>query len=144
MNETYFADKENWLGSHYELYIEYPLATDDAYLIKAMDAVWKMPLLHGPYIGPYHGHGEALRPVVLPETLDPIEATYLYGVLELPEGRCVGRCLIVSRSGKDKWLSFYIPVGMLELVYELDYTFEPKSNPWMVEVDQALLDIAQA
>src|SRR5205814_4376040 len=83
-------------------------------------------------------------PVVLPETLDPIEATYLYGILELPEGRCVGSCLIVSRSGKDKWLSFYIPVGMLELVYELDYTFEPKSNPWMVEVDQALLDIAQA
>src|SRR5437773_11754400 len=80
-----------------------------------MQSVWTMPSQHGPYLGPYDGHGEALRPVALPKMLDLIEATYVYGVLELPEGRFVGCCLIVSRTGKDKWLSFYIPTGMLAL-----------------------------
>jgi hypothetical protein len=143
MNETDFADKENWLGSHYELYIDYPLATDEAYLVKAMHAVWAMPSLHGPYVGPYNGHGEALHPVTLPEMLDPVEATHMYGVLELPEGTFVGCCLIASRTDSGKWFGFYIPAGMLALVYQLDYTFQLESNPWMEEIDQALLDIAQ-
>jgi len=62
MTEQEFADRENWLGSFYEMGIEYAPGTSGQQLLAAIEAPWQHPLLEGPVIGPYSDHAPALTP----------------------------------------------------------------------------------
>jgi hypothetical protein len=139
ISERDYAAEGHWRGSFYELAIDYSGVPAEQRL-PVVNALWTSPLLRGPFAGPYAEHQETLRPVPLPAALVPTGSIDFCGVLRLPGRRSVG-CHVSANVAE--WMIFAIPTGMLELVYGVTYPIEPHDNPWMQEVDEALVDLAQ-
>lgn len=121
MTEQEFADRENWLGSFYEMGIEYAPGTSGQQLLAAIEAPWQHPLLEGPVIGPYSDHASALTPTTIPPVLENMSR--LYGMVHLPRRRTIGCISLVMGSGTDSieeisardtcWVMLAIPMGWL-------------------------------
>jgi hypothetical protein len=146
MDPREFLDRENWLGSFYELAIEVAPYGDDARLLTAQQALWRAPSLDGPYLAPYESPDVAFRPVSLPTTIGPEDTRHLHGVLHLPGDRSLGcKSVIVREPDRSDWLIFCVPTGMLGLVFpHIVYPLERTANPWLDEVDHTFLALAGA
>lgn len=141
-----FFEPENWLGSFYELAMEYAPYGDDKRLLHAQRTLWDTPSLRGPYAAPYESGDETFRLHSLPTSIGPEDTFHLHGVFNLPRDRSLGALSVTVREvDRSDWLIFCLPTGMLELVYpHLDYPLERAANPWMDEIDSALLALAEA
>lgn len=153
MDRQEYESGDNWAGTYYELSIEYAPGGDDARVLPALHALWHTSLLSGPVAGPYRegtSH-DVFAPVELPTSLCPEGGDTLYGLFHLPPYRPIG-CLstltrLDSLEGEEQssdWLSFCIPTGMLDLAFDVAYPILPSTNPWMAEVDRALIGIAES
>jgi hypothetical protein len=138
-----FLDRENWLGSFYELAIEYSPPREDERLLKAIHALWSCQQLEGPVDGPY-GEQHVKQGSRLPLSLEPEDYHNLYGKIKLAEGNTVG-CLSVTvrEKGGSDWLDLCIPTGMLGLAYQVEYPLFPSTNPWLSEIDHVFMTIAE-
>ncbi len=67
-----------------------------------------------------------------------------YGLIRLPGTAPIG-CLsaIVREDAGAEWVELGIPMGMLDLVFQVRHPLYPKPNPWMPIVDHVLLEIAE-
>jgi len=137
--ETFLA-QENWYGSYYELAIEYYPVGNDESLLKAVQAIWESPYLSGPWFEETSFGNSA----DMLQSLENEGGHLLYGLLQVEKNIEVGCliCLVREEEGSD-WLDFCIPTGMLELVFNVEYPLLIDNNPWMLGVDQILLDIAK-
>jgi len=147
MNHSAFADRENWRGTFYELFVEYHPAGNDARLLTAIQALWDAPLLYGPLAGPDSAPDRVLQPVPLPASLGTElgDLNRLYGVLALPEHPPLG-CLSLTvreEQGSD-WLDFCLPTGMLAVAFPVAYPLLAQANPWLTEINRVLLTLADA
>jgi hypothetical protein len=139
MERSEFARTENWDGSYYELCLELGPVGNDALATRALEALWRRPELHGPWL--QRADVEAGAKPVVPSVR---EANY-YGWLTLPDGNEVGCASYLIRiDGESDWLDLSIPTGMLELRYALSYPLDRSSNPWQVQVDGLLARIGGA
>ncbi len=146
MDPRAFRDQENWLGSFYELAIEYAPYGDDERLLHAQRALWSAPSLDGPYEFTFEPSDQPLRLMSLPTSIGPTDVYSLHGVLHLSRGRSLGvKSVTIREEDRSDWLVFCVPLGMLELVYpHIEYPLKRAANPWMDEVDQVLLEIAES
>jgi hypothetical protein len=136
-----FLEQENWHGSYYELAIEYCPVGDDQQLLKAVQAFSEIPCLTSLWFERTSFGG----PPDMLQSLERFGGPTLYGLLEVDQSQRIGCLLKIIREqdGSD-WLDFSIPTGMLELVFDVDYPLLVGNNPWIPQVDQILLDIAEA
>ncbi|MDB5056585.1 MAG: hypothetical protein JWO59_57 [Chloroflexi bacterium] len=51
--------------------------------------------------------------------------------------------MVREEQGSD-WLDFCIPSGMLAMIFSIDYHWFHETNPWLQEIDQILLRMADA
>lgn len=162
-----YMNLNNWLGSFYELSMEYRPSGDRARLLAAVRALWRAPYLAGPYPSPYdqphegspewwaaqrmafeqpyRQPGPLPEPLALPEALEAGDADLLQGTVTLPGRHAMGCHVQITwdAAGADL-LQLEIPVGMLELAFEVDYPIMPATNPWVPEVEEALRQVGEA
>lgn len=116
MPRPLFTFPDVWLGGFYELAIELGPRSDER-LRLALEAIWSLPELNGPY-GRRDMEPEE-QPRVEP-TLEAIDFGHLQGVATLPSGERVacGTFAVREEDGPD-WLLLYIPMGALERVCDV-------------------------
>ncbi len=151
MTEQEFAHHYNWYGTFYTLGMEYEPGVGTRQLLTALRTLWQHPLLEGPVLGPYAEQVPTLTPTTIPSVLENMSS--LYGVFHLPHGKAVGCLSSVLCPGTEPmeevaarcacWVLLYIPSAMLERAYSVEYPIESATNPWIDQVDQQLLDVAE-
>lgn len=145
MRNSDYIEPENWLGSFYELAMEYHPVGNDQRLLEGIRAAWASPYLSGPW----SGHYELEQPGYVADLLQPQGLNGLYGLLKITEQGSVGCTTLTVREtlgggeGSD-WLDICIPTGMLSLVFPVRYPLEREHNPWLYQVDTVLRSIADA
>jgi hypothetical protein len=133
-----YLDKRNWEGSCYELAIEYYPGGNDVRLYNAVNAIWNLNALSGPWLHPDGFLGTDR----MPESLD--EASHLYGLLKITQSRAVGCYTTTVREKDDSdWLKFCLPVSMLSLFYNVQEPLAQYNNPWLREIDDIFIRLAQ-
>lgn len=137
--------REDWYGSWYDLAIEVGPAGDDRRLLEALGAVWRAPGLRGPWPRPDAGAGARPVDVHLPLAFEDVQR--LYGVLHLAGHGPLGCLSVVVREespGGADWLDVSVPTSMLRHEFPVRYPLIRTDNPWLREIDRALLLIADA
>jgi len=138
MDRTQYLNKKNWQGSCYELAIEYFPGGNDVRLLNAVNAIWNERALSGPWLS----QDGFLGTDRMPESLDDV--THLYGLLKLSKEHAVGCYTITHRQTDDSdWLKFCIPLTMLSLTYPVEYPLYRLDNPWLDEIAQVFIRLAQ-
>ncbi len=139
MERKEYLQEDRWRGSFYEISLELGPAGDDKCVDRALRALWSRPEVCGPWLD---------RSDVGAETVNvSAEVSYprLYGSFVFDDGRDVG-CMshIIRVDGESDWLDFSIPTGMLEYRFKVLYPLDRATNPWMVDVDEALARVGSA
>lgn len=130
-----FREPDLWSGSWYELLLEYPTAINNSVVVGQVNqAVWTTPSLSGVVLSQAE-FGERWQGVDQRATM-----VDLYGCLQLDETRVVA----CGTTWIESDLILYIPVGMLELVYPVDYPLTLELNPWLPQLRQALATVGVA
>lgn len=134
-------NRKNWLGSYYELGLEFDSATfDEQMRFHLLQAVWQdLPLLG--IVEERNMFGQPWRSIDVALGNKPYYQCY--GCIRLKNGRIVGCGSRFFQDGNDLWFVLYIPLGMLGLVYSVDY-MQPithEGNPWTIKVDEVLAPI---
>lgn len=135
-----FQEAENWLGSYHELAMELHPAGDDERLLRAVKRLWEHRALTGPWTE-REGFGAA---PAMPASILHAGPAPCYGAFALRGGREIG-CVshVVREEGGSDWLTLSLPTAMLGLAYRVAYPLTAELNPWLVEVDEVLLDVAE-
>jgi hypothetical protein len=130
-------DPELWLGSHYELSLAMPLGSlEVATRLRFLAALQEDGHVHG-----YVGSRQDLGTPWLQLDEGMAQANYHYGVLRIPGKRLIGCMVLMFENDHEAWCELAIPVGMLELIYPVDYPIDPAS-PWTGELDAHLARLA--
>ena len=143
--ETFLAE-ENWYGGSYDLVIKYFPLGDDQRLLKAFQAFYDIPCLSGFWFDK-NSFG---RPPDMLHSFDRDRMASRCGLIEVAQSQPVAWSAYLPREpdGSDwygsDWLVFGIPVGMLDLVFDISYPITRNDNPWLPQVDQIYVDIATA
>lgn len=124
-----FRDPDAWSGSWYELALEFPAHTNGALVFRQVNQIiWQLPSLSG-VVTSHANFGEPWQ-----DAAQWADGRDLYGSVRLD-----ANTLVACGS---TWLSqsfiLYIPVGVLELVYPVDYPLSPELNPWLPTLREAL------
>ncbi len=139
MDKAVYCDDEHWSGSYYGLCLELGDCGDDERVYKALNALWMNERLAGPW---RTRHDVNMPAITVTQGVD--DGT-LYGVARLTSGHELGVLSILVRvSDESDWLNLSIPVGMLEWCYPVKYPLQYRTNPWMEDVDQFLVEIGAA
>lgn len=134
-----FIDRENWHGSCYELGIDYSDMGDER-IIAAMRTLWDISDVCGPLGGPYAMGDRALEMVSVPALLYEDKAATAYGLTRLDPGDYVGFSATITSL---RWLVICVPMGMLEIFYNIDYPITTENDSWATPLRNRLMDIAQ-
>jgi hypothetical protein len=132
---------ENWYGSHYELGLAFePGSLNQEGRLHLLQTLWQHPHLRGVLEHP-KAYGQAWRGVEVALANRPYYQCW--GCIRLHNGRVVGCSSSFLDLADDWWFALSIPLGMLNLVYSVDYT-QPtthEGNPWTIKVDEVLAPI---
>lgn len=139
-----FTSKDVWGGSFYELAIELGPRSDER-LAAASAALWRHPKLDGPY-------GDNKREPWNQELVSPSLVvsdelvTHLYGVATLPDGHQVpcGSVAVREQESAIDWLDLYIPLGVLETIYEIEHPDNPSWRVWAEPLQDWFADIGRS
>jgi hypothetical protein len=130
-------DPELWLGSHYELALAMPLGS----LGVATRLHFLAALQDEAHVRGYVGSRQDLGASWLPLDEVTAQANYHYSAFRIPGKRLIGCLAMLLENEFEAWCELAIPVGMLELVYPVDYPIDPAS-PWAGELDALLASLA--
>jgi uncharacterized protein YjbI with pentapeptide repeats len=133
-------DLEAWLGSHYELALNYsPQTLDQDARLRLLRVLWGNPRL----VGLVSSRGEFGQAWQQPDVADTERGHHRLGCIRLTPDRVLGcGSLFIDL---DTLLQFvvYISSGMLDEVYRVGYPIVRHGNPWIREVDEVLAEIAR-
>lgn len=141
MNRNEFLNIENWYGSYYELAIEYHPKGNNKTLIDAINAIWQLTELTGPW-REKEMFGEK------PQKIELVDqgTNDLFGLVTFKGVRPIGCCNFTIREsfadGAD-WLCFSVPTSMLELAFDVKYPLFDDENPWLKSIDRFFLKCAK-
>jgi hypothetical protein len=131
---VYLRDPESWAGSCYELALATPIGTlDGPTRLRILSALQRDPFIEG-FVTSRRDVGLGWR------ALDETCASH-YSVLRIPNKQVIGCRVMFLDNEYEGWRLFDIPVGMLELVYLLEYPIEETSE-WIAELEPLLAGIA--
>ena len=140
MEREDYEKRNNWAGSFYELALRSPVKGDIRALQPVMAALWSSAEL----IGPWRERGDVGTPSHT-TTLEAGELNSLYGILQVSDSVHVGCFTDIFDEPDDfAWLCLSIPTAMLDRYYDVREPLGHRNNPWLDELDAALLRIAGA
>jgi hypothetical protein len=161
VQKSAYIKRSSWLGSKYELAMEFYPAGDDTRLLAALHDLWSDGNLAGPLESPYNYPEEeltllsvpapdepalqAITAVPLPDRFGPGDPDHLFGLMTIPSYPAIGiECFTVREEQGSDWLYLGIPTGMLEHIVSVDYSLSHEKNPWMDDVDEHFLRLADS
>ncbi len=137
-----FTDDNAWSGGFYELMFRLHESMDPQ---KALSILWNRTELEGCYLDHTREPSEQ-------EKVSPLGASYQghwYGLATLPNKKqCAAGSFWGEYDNIGVWLTFYIPIGSLGVVYSLGaFPFNIPATPypesWMLEVNDWFRKIAE-
>ena len=138
MDRSQYEDERNWRGSFYELSVELGPVGGDALASSASATLWQHPSIRGPW---RRRADYSLKPVEASGDLEEM----LFGSVLLPNGIELGCVVYFIRGDADAdWLDLSIPMGMLELAFQVRYPLASSTNPWLSDLDLHLAEIGRA
>ena len=147
-SEEVFTNPDNWAGGFYELALEFS-PSSAVTLDQALQTLWHQETLVGCYAE--HNNVPSHQRCVLPSLQAIEELGHLFGLATLPNGATVPcGCYIVREDDASDWLNFYIPMGVLSVVYNVQgFPFSSEhstsqSDEWRIQVDSWLLALSQS
>ena len=139
MEREAFLRRDNWAGFYYELALRSPIKGDLQALQPIVAALWSSPEL----VGPWQERENINDPPRTDIVVEAEEITSYYGILHVADRIHVGcHTSTFDEPGNFSWLSLCIPSGMLGNYYQIRYPLDHSNNPWLQELDAALLRIA--
>jgi hypothetical protein len=130
----YLRDPESWAGSYYELALATRIGTlDGPTQLHILSALQQDPLFEG-FVTSRRDVGLGWR------ALDETRGSH-YGVLRIPNKQIIGCRIMFLDNEYEGWCLLDIPMGMLELIYPVEYPVEVTSD-WIAELDPVLAGIA--
>lgn len=131
---AYLRDRESWSGSGYEPALAAPIGTlDGPTRLHILSVLQREPHISGLTID---RDKIEFRWPALDET-----AAYYPGVVHVPDKGTIGCRLTFIDNDFEAWCLLYIPMGMLGLIYPVEYPVEVTSD-WIAELDPLLAGIA--
>jgi hypothetical protein len=131
-------NQENWQGSFYELGLAFALQQlNQQRRSQLLQEVWNTPYLQG-VVRERKDFGKSWLPPAAAST----EADHhCYGCIRLNNGQIIGCGSLFIEVKSITWFVFYIPLGMLDLVFPVNYPISKQNNPWRVEIDNRLASL---
>jgi len=137
-------DWDNWVGSHYELAIQFdPDLFDQNARLRLLRHVWHHPSLLGVVELPDDfGHSW----LGTDDLLHTEDAWHYYGCIRFDENDIVGCGSVFSGTSDGLWFILYVPLTMVGRVYPVDYEspITHEGNPWTLKVDELLAAIGRS
>ncbi len=137
-------DWDNWVGSHYELAIQFdPDSFDQNARLRLLQYTWQHPYLLGVVARPEDfGHPWLDNHTLLSSE----DSQHYYGCIRYGKKDIIGCASVMYKTGDELWFVVYIPLGMLQKIYSIDYDapITHKGNPWTLEVDELLASIGRS
>jgi hypothetical protein len=65
-----------------------------------------------------------------------------YAELSLGEGVLGCAVVVLTDARNYRWLVLSVPVGMIQLLYHVEYPLESRKNEWLASLEAALVDVA--
>jgi hypothetical protein len=136
---SFCKSDESWSGSYYEVSMEYSREVfykrGPAYY---MNLLWEHPALCGVVRTP----DQFGLPWQQIDALDTPQGQHFYGCIRFPTGRIIGCGSQYTASKEMIWLTLYIPLSMLDLLFPIHYPVTHEKNPWITQFDTFLATIA--
>lgn len=139
LNPAAYFDRENWLGSFAELAIDLGGWHVDRAL-RAVAACWSQGSLHGPYVNPKTQEPPLPADHAIHRERDNWNWT-AYGEIAV-EDVILGCQTMLIRDDDSDWLDIAIPTGMLHLVGDISYPFEPANHAWWSKLESVFVNVA--
>ncbi|WP_010095594.1 hypothetical protein [Ornithinibacillus scapharcae] len=141
MNYSEYNSPENWIGGYYELSIEFHPCGDDQRINKALRSLDKSPFFTGLW---RERTDYQQSPASLPIIIEENSVSPFYGALHISDGKLLPCCISVIRVPEESdWLDISIPLASLELFYPFNYPLTKELNPWLSQVDELLINLAE-
>jgi hypothetical protein len=119
-------------GSYYELVMELSPGAEKSGAAQLLQAFWHDPQVVGVVHDP-NEYGQPWRDIgALPHGRHDF-----YGCLRLDDEELVGCASLWSAPA----CIVYIPIGMFELIYPVDYPLTAELNPWLPKIDRVLAHV---
>lgn len=135
-------DRNDWAGSFYDLSVDLGRDEGGERLMKAVQAAWRSHILSGPW-STQEDVSYPDRRLSVPSYIPPDDIPVYTATLTLSGGQVVGVVWTVIY-GETNSLDFGIPLGMLGRAFPLVYPLDLETNPWLAEVDSALIELAES
>jgi hypothetical protein len=136
-----FNNSDNWIGSFYELSIEYHPVGNNKRLNQALIALQNFELFNGLWKERQDFQSDSIS---LPINILDDSVNQLFGTL-IMSGENTLPCLIsvIRIDGESDWLDISIPQVTLENFYSCKYPLTKEFNPWLAKVDEIFIRIAK-
>lgn len=132
-------NKQNWLGSFYELGVAFnPRDLDEQRRSQLLQTLWSDPQLQG-IVSDQADFGQLW---LNSQEASIINGQHSYGCIHLMDGNTLGCASCFVSTKEVSWLLLYMPLAMLGLVYPVTYPLINNSQPWMLYVNNTLVQIA--
>lgn len=143
MNADFFSNFHEWSGGYYELSVEYHPVGNNSRVNKALTALCKMECFWDIWADKKE---EQKLLLCLPITIEEDSVRQFYGALACPHSSQVELpCVItVCRvEGQSDWLDIAIPQAAFERVYQSKYPLTLELNPWLKQINELLVQVAE-
>lgn len=132
---------DNWIGGYYELSIEFEASGDDNRLNQALMALQNFKSFNGLWRESQHFKSYSIS---LPIKLNEDSVNQFYGTISMTDGKTLPSLISLIRvEGESDWLDLSIPQSTLQQFYPCQYPLTKKLNPWLAEVDEILIKLAE-
>jgi hypothetical protein len=130
---------ESWSGSYYEVSMGYSreifYKREPSYYMKLL---WENPALCGVVRDPDQ-FGVSWQQI---DALDTPQGQHFYGYMRFPTGQIIGCGSQYTASKEMIWLTLYIPLSLLDLLFPIHYPVTHKESPWITQINKFLATIA--
>lgn len=141
MKYSEYIDDANWIGGYYELSIEFHPSGNNKRINEALVTLEKSQFFNGIWRERSAFQRDSTS---LPIAIEANSVTSLYGILYISD-ETVLPCLITVTCVPEEsdWLDISIPQAILERIFAIKYPLIKELNPWLSEIDNIFIQIAE-
>ncbi|MER1959451.1 MAG: hypothetical protein ABS942_18875 [Solibacillus sp.] len=141
MNFLEYTAPENWAGGFYELSIEYHPVGNNNKINDVLIALQNCPFFDGLWEKRDNFKKDILT---LPLEIENDSVTSIYGTVLVSDEITLPCVVTIIRINEESdWLDIAIPQAILEKIYPYKYPLTSELNPWLKQVDEVLIKLAE-
>ena len=141
MNDYEYTNPNNWTGGFYELSVEFNPVGNNKRINEALVALQNCNFFDGIWQEREHLQNNAIS---LPIKIGNDSVNQFYGTVFLSDEFSLPCVITIIRTEEESdWLDIAIPQVILEKLYTYKYPLTKELNPWLEQVDEVLIKLAE-